>query len=90
MKFYLFSVIGVLLAAIYPLSMGIRVVSDMITSGVVLAENYPKYTIPYTPIAIAVFLGVLEGETITNPEISSKKSGHEVFVGYYYVTRKGD
>ncbi|MBQ7309731.1 MAG: hypothetical protein IJW87_06080 [Clostridia bacterium] len=59
LKFYLFSVIGVLLAAIYPLSMGIRVVSDMITSGVVLAENYPKYTIPYTPIAIAVFLGVL-------------------------------
>ena len=59
LKFYLFSVIGILIAAIYPLSMGIRVVSDMITSGVVLAENYPKYTIPYTPIAIAVFLGVL-------------------------------
>ncbi len=59
LKFYLFSVIGVLVAAIYPLSMGVRVVSDMITSGVVLAENYPKYTIPYTPIAIAVFLGVL-------------------------------
>lgn len=58
LKFYLFSVIGILIAAIYPLSMGIRVVSDMITSGVVLAENYPKYTIPYTPIAIAVFLGV--------------------------------
>ena len=59
LKFYLFSLIGVLVAAIYPLSMGMRVVSDMITSGVVLAENYPKYTIPYTPIAIAVFLGVL-------------------------------
>ena len=59
LKFYVFSVIGVLIAAIYPLSMGIRVVSDMITSGIVLAENYPKYTIPYTPIAIAVFLGVL-------------------------------
>lgn len=59
LKFYVFSVIGVLIAAIYPLSMGVRVVSDMITSGIVLAENYPKYTIPYTPIAIAVFLGVL-------------------------------
>ncbi len=59
LKFYVFSVIGVLIAAIYPLSMGIRVISDMLTSGIVLAENYPKYTIPYTPIAIAVFLGVL-------------------------------
>jgi hypothetical protein len=59
LKFYVFSVIGILIAAMYPLSMGVRVVGDMLTSGVVLAENYPKYTIPYTPIAIAVFLGVL-------------------------------
>ncbi|MBQ8496155.1 MAG: hypothetical protein IJ489_01705 [Clostridia bacterium] len=58
-KFYIFSVIGVLIAALYPLSMGVRVVCDMIRSGVVLAENYPKYTIPYTPIATSVFLGVL-------------------------------
>ena len=59
LKFYLFSVVGVFIAALYPLSMGVRVVSDMIKSGVILGENYPKYTIPYTPIAIAVFLGVL-------------------------------
>ena len=38
--------------------MGIKVVSDMIRFGTVYAEDYPKYIIPYTPIALAVIIGV--------------------------------
>lgn len=58
-RYYLLSCIGVLLASWYPLSMGVRVISDMLADGTVMKENYPKYVIPYTPIAVAVFLGVL-------------------------------
>ena len=57
--FYLFSCIGVLIASYYPLSMGARVVIDMIAHGTVMKENYPKYIIPYTPISLAVLVGVL-------------------------------
>lgn len=58
-RYYLFSCIGALLASYYPLSMGVRVITDMIVNGTVLKENYPKYIIPYTPIGIAVLVGVL-------------------------------
>ena len=58
-KFYLFSVIGVLVASFYPLLMGVRVVGDMVHNGAVLSENYPKYIIPYTPISLAVIIAVL-------------------------------
>ncbi len=39
--------------------MGVRVITDIIADGVVMKENYPKYIIPYTPLAIAVIVGVL-------------------------------
>lgn len=58
-RYYLFSCIGVLIASYYPLSMGIRVITDMLANGTVMKENYPKYIIPYTPISIAVIIGVL-------------------------------
>ena len=58
-RYYWLSCLGVLLASWYPLSMGARVVGDMITNGSVMKENYPKYIIPYTPIALAVFAAVL-------------------------------
>lgn len=58
-KFYLFSVIGVLIASFYPMYMGVKVVADMVHNGTVLAENYPKYIIPYTPISLAVIIAVL-------------------------------
>lgn len=57
--YYLFSCIGILIVSCYPLSMGIRVISDMISNGTVMKENYPKYIIPYTPISVAVIIGVL-------------------------------
>lgn len=58
-RYYLFSCLAVLIASYYPLSMGVRVISDMITNGAVLKENYPKYIIPYTPISVAIIVGVL-------------------------------
>lgn len=58
-RYYLFSFLGVLVASYYPLSMGVRVIADMIANGTVAKENYPKYIIPYTPISIAIIAGVL-------------------------------
>lgn len=57
--YYLFSCLDVLIASYYPLSMGVRVITEMLASGTVMKENYPKYIIPYTPISIAVIIGVL-------------------------------
>lgn len=57
--YYLFACIGVLLASYYPLSMGVKVVTDMIVDGTVMKENYPKYIIPYTPVSIAIIVGVV-------------------------------
>ena len=57
-KYYLFSLLGVLLASCYPIYMGISVIVDMRRYGTVYAENYPKYIIPYTPIALALLVCV--------------------------------
>lgn len=57
-RYYLLSCIGILIVSYSPLSMGVRVISDMITNGSVAKENYPKYIIPYTPISIAIIIGV--------------------------------
>ena len=57
-RYYLFSLLGVLLASGYPIYMGISVTVDMIRFGTVYAENYPKYIIPYTPIALSLMVGV--------------------------------
>ena len=58
-RYYLLSCLGVLIASYYPLSMGVRVITDMLMNGTVMKENYPKYIIPYTPISIAIIIGVL-------------------------------
>lgn len=58
-RYYLFSCLGVLIASYYPLSMGVQVITDMIVDGTVQKENYPKYIIPYTPMCIAIIIGVL-------------------------------
>lgn len=57
-NYYLLSLLGVILASCYPIYMGITVIVDMILYGTVYAENYPKYIIPYTPIALALLVGV--------------------------------
>ncbi len=53
------SLAAVAAASAYPLYMGIRVLRDILNDGTVMKENYPKYIIPYTPIALAVILGTL-------------------------------
>ncbi len=58
-RYYLFSCLGALIASYYPLSMGVRVITDMLVNGTVMKENYPKYIIPYTPISVAIIIGVL-------------------------------
>lgn len=58
-RFYNFSMLGILLASFYPIYMAVKVVKDMNMWGYVLEENYPKYIIPYTPISIALIVGVL-------------------------------
>lgn len=57
-RYYLLACLMVLLLGAYPLYMGGRVLVDMIAHGTVMKENYPKYIIPYTPIAVAVLAGV--------------------------------
>ena len=59
-RYYVMTVLGVLLASCYPFFMGICVIRDMLVSGTVFKEDYPKYIIPYTPICIAVLTGVLQ------------------------------
>ncbi len=58
-KYWLYTLIATLLVSAYPIYMGISVIHDMIVYGSVPQENFPKYIIPYTPIAIAVLLAVL-------------------------------
>jgi len=58
-RYWCWSLIGVVIASAYPFWMGIRVVADMLTDGMVYQEHYPKYIIPYTPICVAILVGVL-------------------------------
>ncbi len=58
-RYYLFSVLGVLIASFYPLYMGTSVIWDMLANGSVAKENYPKYIIPYTPICIGILAAVI-------------------------------
>ncbi len=59
MKYYIAVLVGILALSAYPICMGIRVIASMANHGTVYAENFPKYVIPYTPIAIALIVSVL-------------------------------
>lgn len=58
-NYYIFSCIGIIALSFYPLLMGIYTVSEMLHNGAVPIEKYPKYVIPYTPIALALLFGVI-------------------------------
>ena len=58
-KYYFLSLFAVLLLSIYPLIMGVRVLSIYFRHGHIVETDYPKYLIPYTPIAFALILSVL-------------------------------
>ncbi len=57
-NFWLLMLALVIFACAYPIYMGVRVAAEMARSGAVPLENYPKYVIPYTPIAVALIIGV--------------------------------
>lgn len=58
-KYCFFTFIATLLISGYPIYMGISVVYNMAVYGTVMKEDFPKYIIPYTPIAIAVIFAVI-------------------------------
>ena len=53
---YFISLGTVLLLSSYPLWMGVKILSAYFRDGYIVATAYPKYVIPYTPIAIALIL----------------------------------
>lgn len=59
LKYYLLSLAGLAAACAYPVYMGIKVVRLMSLSGAVPYKEYPKYIIPYTPIAVSLIAGVI-------------------------------
>ena len=56
--YWLVMLTGIIAASVYPLYMGIRVVYDMAVAGGVDWRNFPKYIIPYTPIALSLIVAV--------------------------------
>ena len=58
-SYYLLSLGTVFLISFYPLFMGAKLLGEYFTAGKVDAASYPKYVIPYTPIAIALIFSVI-------------------------------
>lgn len=56
--YWLFALLGTLAVSAYPIYMGFKVIQSMTLYGFVPQRNYPKYIIPYTPVAIAVIVAV--------------------------------
>lgn len=57
-KYWLTTLAGTLGVSVYPIYMGFRVIYDMMTQGTVMEKDFPKYIIPYAPIAIAVVTAI--------------------------------
>ena len=58
-KSWLLSLAIAVAVSAYPLYMGMSVIFKMARNGAIPLEEYPKYVIPYTPIAVSVIIGVL-------------------------------
>ena len=56
--YWVLVLLGTLAVSAYPIYMGFKVIHNMTLYGFVPQRNYPKYIIPYTPIAIAVIVAV--------------------------------
>ena len=57
--YYFLSLGAILLLSFYPIFMGVKLLSAYISDGHVNVTDYPKYVIPYTPIAIALILSAV-------------------------------
>lgn len=56
--YWLLALLGTFAVSGYPIYMGIKVLRSMTLYGFVPQAKYPKYVIPYTPVAIAVIVAV--------------------------------
>jgi len=54
--FYISSLFVILLLSVYPIYMGIKILTQYFQKGFVSPDAYPKYIIPYTPISIALIV----------------------------------
>lgn len=54
--FYIFSLAILILLSAYPIYMGATAFLQYFGNGVVAAEKYPKYIIPYTPMCMAIIV----------------------------------
>ena len=57
-KQYLLSLGAIVLASAYPLYMGVSAFLAYLRDGGIMADQYPRYIIPYTPICLALILAV--------------------------------
>lgn len=57
-KFYLLYVLGAIFISFYPIYMLAKVITEFMSQGSIDIFNYPKYIIPYSPIAIAVIFSI--------------------------------
>jgi len=53
---YAFSLIFVVLLSVYPIYMGSKTITLYFLKGSISFEDYPKYIIPYTPIALSILM----------------------------------
>lgn len=58
-RYWIFTLLGTLLVLSYPIYMGVKVIYHMSTEGGVPKQSFPKYIIPYTPIAISLLFAVI-------------------------------
>jgi len=56
--YWFLTFLGTLAVSEYPIYMGVKVLCNMAMYGHVPQEEYPKYIIPYTPVAIAIIVAV--------------------------------
>ncbi|MCL2815709.1 MAG: hypothetical protein FWD23_14020 [Oscillospiraceae bacterium] len=64
---YLISLGAVLLTSVYPIYMGVIMLTAYLRDGDVNATDYPKYIIPYTPVSIALIICVALLPLAVNP-----------------------
>jgi len=55
-KFYLLSLLALILTSLYPIYMGVVTLGRYFQNGSIDVADYPKYIIPYTPICIALIV----------------------------------
>jgi hypothetical protein len=56
--FYLGSLGAVVFLSVYPIYMGVATLGSYWQNGYILAADYPKYIIPYTPICLSLIISV--------------------------------